>query len=416
MNIYILNIGNATATSGVDRYLNVLLQEVKSYPEKIRIYKIELMRDSTLLFHEQKEKEGYTEILIPFPLDYYEIINERYWIRKYNQYVFQLISSIFDKNTLSVLHLHTLNLIDLALYIKSQVPCKIITHLHCIPWKDLFNTNKKKFNTLYSESYLHRKKRFEKDYFLTNNCEYDSYFEADKIIAVTRCAKKFLVQTMKVTPSKIAIISNGLYDNRDNSDYKRQSKISKNTFNCLYVGVLSESKGIFYILEALQIIYSKGYHVSFNIAGSYSSDMKKKISSNYPDLSINLLGRIPFKELKEQYLNNDLGVIASLQEQCSYAAIEMAMFGLPIVTTAVDGLDEMFTDNVNALKVNTQFSKIFGLKVDTDMLVEKIISLIEDESLRNKLSKNVRKLYEKKFTSKRMLEETITVYKELMYE
>lgn len=45
----------------------------------------------------------------------------------------------------------------------------------------------------------------------------------------------------------------------------------------------------------------------------------------------------------------------SLQEQHSYAAIEMAMFGMPMIITAVDGLDEMFVDEISCLKVNTLF-------------------------------------------------------------
>lgn len=416
INIYLLNLGHEAATSGVDRYLNVLSDEIGPYTGEIRVYKIQLIKTASRIFYEQEEKTHYTEITIPFPLDSNEVIRERYWMRKYNQHIFRMIEPLFDKESLSILHLHTLNLIDLALYIKSQVRCKIITHLHCIPWKNSFNSNKKRFNRLYTESYLLREKKIEKEAFITNNCELDSYYTPDKIIAVTRCAKDFLQNTMKVPPAKIHIIPNGLFDCNENSGNRKLPKNKYEVFQCLYVGVLSESKGIFYILDALRIVSSKGYKVNLNVAGSYSGEAKRKIDSNYAGLSVNLLGRISFDELKEQYLKNDMGIIASLQEQCSYAAIEMAMFGLPVITTAVDGLDEMFEDETNALKVNTVFSNVFGLKVDTDMLADNIIRLIENEELRIELGKNVRKLYEEKFTSERMIRETISIYKELYYE
>ncbi|MDL2223481.1 glycosyltransferase family 4 protein [Bacteroidales bacterium OttesenSCG-928-M11] len=415
INLYILNIGNATATSGVDRYLNVLLNELKNYSSDIHIYKIELIRDRSLIFHEQIEKEGYIEINIPFPINHDEIIGERYWMRKYNEYVYELIKNIFDKDKLAIIHLHTLNLIDLALYIKSQTPSKIITHLHCIPWKNLFNINRKVFNDLYFDSYLSNSKVKNKDLYITNNCELDSYLCCDRVICVTDCAKTFLKRTISISEKKITVISNGIYNTYIKQERKEEKKKDR-VFNCLYVGVLSKSKGIHFILEALRKVSVKGYQVNINVAGAYSIKTKNDIEINYPDVSINMLGRIPFETLKEYYYSSDMGLIASLQEQCSYVAIEMAMFGLPIITTAIDGLDDMFTDGMNALKVNTLFSKVFGLRVDTDMYAEKIISLIENETLRIELGNNARKLYKEKFTSEQMVRETIKVYKELAYE
>ena len=417
INIYLLNIGNATATSGVDRYLNVLLKEINAVPTDIRLYKIEMIRDRSRLFHERIEKENYTEIIIPFPLEHSEIIGERYWMRKYNRYAFSLIRDLFDEDALSILHLHTLNLIDLAQYIKDEMPvCKIITHLHCIPWKNYYNSNRKKFNMLYSKTYLPNRKAPDLKYFLTNNCELDSYAASDRIVTVTDCAGKFLREIMKIPARKISLIPNGLFDVSESSVPEKNTQKPSGRFDCLYVGVLTESKGIFFILDALQKLRTKGYNAHLNIAGACSPKIRKKIESCSTGLSINLLGRISFEELKEYYRLSDIGVIASLQEQCSYVAIEMAMFGLPVVTTAVDGLDEMFTDGVNALKVKPVFSKAFGLRVDTDMLAEKMIALIEDEALRAELGKNARKLYEERFTSERMIQETITIYKELAYE
>jgi len=126
-----------------------------------------------------------------------------------------------------------------------------------------------------------------------------------------------------------------------------------------------------------------------------------------------MVGCISFHELIKYYRRCDAGIIASLQEQSSYVAIEMAMFGLPIITTAVDGLDEMFTDNVNALKVNTRFSLFFGLTADVDTIADKIIILIENRQLRLLLGKNVRYLYESDFTLKRMIQQTVAVYHEV---
>lgn len=70
------------------------------------------------------------QVTIPLPQQKNEIIGERYWFQKYNEYAFSLIRHLFEDKPNRILHIHTLNLIALASYIKSRLPCKIITHLH----------------------------------------------------------------------------------------------------------------------------------------------------------------------------------------------------------------------------------------------------------------------------------------------
>lgn len=149
-------------------------------------------------------------------------------------------------------------------------------------------------------------------------------------------------------------------------------------------------------------------------AGSVDSKTRNLIETKYSHLNIQLPGRVDFETLKEYYKWADIGCIASLQEQCSYVAIEMAMFGLPIITTAVDGLDEMFIDAVSALKVRTLFHRYIGLRVDEDQLVQTLIRLSENSSLRASLSIGARKRFLSKFTLSRMIEETCKVYEEVI--
>jgi glycosyltransferase involved in cell wall biosynthesis len=413
ISLYIIDIAFSNNTSGVNRYISNLLEGLRDYPF-IRVYQIQLIQSSFVLFYKEEDKENYKNVIIPFPQQSNEVISERYWLQKYNEYAFSLISHLFENKSNRIIHINTLNLIALASYIKSQLPCKIITHLHCIPWKNCYNKNKKKFNYLYTLFYLNKDKHANYTIFLTNNCERESYTTPDKIICVTDSGKNFLQKTMKIPGENITVIPNGISD-LELDNHLKKSKLTSETFQCLFVGVLTESKGIFYILKALRQVQFKGYKVILNMAGKYNPSMQKQITEEYGDLQVNLLGRISFEELQQYYRESDMGIIASLQEQCSYAAIEMAMFGLPIVATAVDGLDEMFTDGVNALKVNTLFSKVFGLQVDTDMMAEKIITLIENDELRRQLGQNARKLYKDRFNLERMMQQTIKVYKQLAF-
>jgi len=411
INLYLLDMSHEHNTSGVDRYVSTFLTGLENYPF-IRVYRIQLLKGATL-FPKEEKKKNYTQVIIPLPQQTNEIIGERYWFQKYNEQVFLLIRHLFENKSNRIIHIHTLNLIALASYINSRLPCRIVTHLHCIPWKDLYNKNRKKFNFIYTTYYLVENNILQKELFFTNNCEWESYSAPDQIICVTQCAKHFLQKIMNVPDERIMVVPNGINDLGNNVD-RTTKKNCSDPFRCLFVGAHTESKGIFYILKALRKVQAQGYSVCLNTAGNYSPKIYKQIMEEYSDLQVNLLGLIPFEELQHYYRESDIGIIASIQEQCSYTAIEMAMFGLPVIATAVDGLDEMFSDDVNALKVNTCFSKVFGLSVDTDELSEKIIALIENEDLRIELGINVRKLYRERFNLENMMEQTVSVYKKLI--
>ena len=411
INLFLIDMSHADNTSGVDRHVETLLKGLASYPF-IHVYWIHLRNDNTMLFHREECNDSYTKITIPLPQQYNEIIADRFWIRKYNEQVFRITEHLFKNKQNCILHLHTLNLIDLAAFIREQIPCKIITHLHCIPWKAYYDTDKRKFNELYRQVYVDKSPEINPQDFVTNNCELQSYTDADHVVCVTRCAVDFLRQIMGKSDENVSVIPNGI------DDFANEILISDSDdseeFRLLYVGVLTEGKGLNYILKAMRKVKQQGYNLSLTIAGKITPMFSEKLKNENRDLSLHILGRVPFDELKKHYRESDAGIIASLQEQSSYVAIEMAMFGLPVITTAVDGLDEIFTDNLNALKVNTRFSNVTGLSVDVDMMAEKIIALIQDKELRTILSKKVRVLYKQELTLERMMQQTVSVYQKLI--
>lgn len=410
INLFLMDMSHAGNTSGVDRYMGTLLKGLRDCPF-IRVYWIHLRHDPFILFHSKEQTPSYTKITIPLPQQFNEIIAQKFWINKYNEQVYRIIRYLFENKKDIIIHIHTLNLIDLAIFIRTKTGCKIITHLHCIPWKGLYNSNIQKFNELFNLIYIKKEQVADKDKFVTNHSEIQSYTDANRIICVTHCAKDFLKNSIAIPSDKISVIPNGMGDFREKSE--RTENRNSRIFQLLYVGVLSPSKGLKYILDAMRKVQQRGYRVSLAIAGKVSPLQAENIKAGNKDLSLNILDRIPFDKLKEYYARSDAGIIASLQEQSSYVAIEMAMFGLPVITTAVDGLDEMFTDNLNALKVDTCFSTIRGLSVNTQQMSEKIIALIEDRSLRIQLGQNARQLYENKFTLERMIKQTVEVYQKM---
>lgn len=405
-----MDMSFADNTSGVDRYIRMLIKGLEAYPD-IDIFRINLLYDDSLLLHRKIRRDSHTEVTIPIPRNYEPIISDKYRLAQYNEQVFRIIAPLFNDKGRNIVHIHTLNLIDLAMYIKERTACKIVTHLHCIPWKDLYNANRIKFNELYSLQAVRKNLRNQKFKYLTNNSELQAYRDADSIICVTHCAVDFLSDTMDIIPNKITVIPNGADDlcGGTRRDYSKSAE----TIRLLHVGILSDSKGLGFILDAVRKAQTRGCKVSLAVAGKVSAEQVAAIKENNRDIEIDILGRLSLEALTECYKSCDAGIIASLQEQCSYVAIEMAMFGIPIITTAVDGLDEMFTDGEDALKVGVRFSKIRSLTVDTDLMADKIISLAQDSMLRERLGRNARHTYEERFSLRRMAERTVEVYNQI---
>ena len=81
--------------------------------------------------------------------------------------------------------------------------------------------------------------------------------------------------------------------------------------------------------------------------------MRKKVEKNrfkYLPLCRHCFGQITFTRKVDQellsvfYQISDVGVMASFHEQCSYVAIEMMAYGIPLVGTDTTGLKEMLED------------------------------------------------------------------------
>lgn len=408
MNIYLLDITNADSTNGVDRYISCLLEGLTKVKSINRIYHISFIAGSRKLFRQVEEKEGYTCLKIPLPEQFGTVVREIYWSNKYNEALYNRIRSYFERDQLSIIHIHTLNLIDFAIEIKKQTSSKIITHLHCIPWKSFYNRDQFQFNRLYTQYYINQ--NFSEKYY-TSHSEEPAYKLCDKVIACTACGAEFTRRVSGIPESKIVVVSNGMSDLC--SEYTDKNRSLNTPAKILFVGSVVAGKGIFFILEALQRVVAAGYDVELCIAGSGTERTFERIRSEFSDVPITALGSISFEQLQSYYQSCTIGIIGSLQEQNSYVAIEMCLFGMPIITTAIDGLDEMFTHQVDALKVPVSFDRLSGLKVDTDRMQAAIIGLLTTPEKRERLSKGARRLYERMFTLAGMTRQIVQIYQSL---
>ena len=399
--IILMEMSVAGITNGVTRCIEVIAKGLS----QMATFHIVWLK----LIHGQTEEviklqhEGYKQICLALPRSIGGFGGNQPERETYFSKVYSHIHTELGDNP--VFHLHTLNLIEFALFVKKQQKCKIITHLHCIPWKGLYNRDKKHFNQLYAEFEASPNKTQQS--LCLSHYENKCYTKSDCVICVTDCGKRHVEHSCPGHIDRLLVIPNGLMDIAP-KDFVGKKDLHA-PVKLLFVGNPNPSKGLEDILNVLEIVL---FHkeITLTVVGSFSPAKQKEMHRRHPFVDMHFAGHIPLFLLREYYTESDIGIIASLQEQCSYAAIEMMMFGLPIVTTDIDGLHELFTEDC-AIKIPVAFNKQTGLRSDELKMAEAILRIIADSYLRTQLSMNVRSHYLKHYTSSNMIRSLNKIYR-----
>ena len=125
------------------------------------------------------------------------------------------------------------------------------------------------------------------------------------------------------------------------------------------------------------------------------------------EISSNQTGQhdmIPSKELISCYLTSDIFVSAALVEGLSLVSIEASASGLPLVMTDIPGNKDIVLDGTNGYLVPPK---------NTSALAEKIIALLKDDKLREKMGRSAREI-SKSYDWSIVAEQYINLYKKII--
>ena len=402
INIFHLEIAISGNTNGVERCIRTLM-DVSLFTSDVDVTWIRFTHNIVNRVYKQRI-DNYNIIYFPISNELKELWgNNREKALFYND-VLALIKENTNTSHVGIVHLHTMNLIQLGIYIRENMGFKIVSTIHCIPWKSLYNNNVVLFNKLYERYYAgstHKKE------FLCDEYESMTYAESDSLVCVTNCGKEFITTINKQHTSKIVVIPNGLRDTK----VKRNA--NTDVISCVFVGDANPSKGLNYLLECINMSQYT-YNICLHVVGNYTKSELRGYHKKYPFNDMQFYGSLKWNKLIKIYEKCDIGLIASLHEQCSYVAIEMMMSGIPVISSNVDGLDEMFQHEYNALLFSANYTSKIGLHFDVKEIYNLLSYLITNQELRFKLSKNARETYLRKYTDIKMINSYICLYKTLV--
>lgn len=104
----------------------------------------------------------------------------------------------------------------------------------------------------------------------------------------------------------------------------------------LYVGRLSDGKGLCELIQAFRLLSEKDENVRLIIAGNGDFNRYLVVSAPYWG-RITFTGFLTEEQLGEMYAIADIGVVPSLHEELGYVPIEMMMHRLPVICSNATG-------------------------------------------------------------------------------
>ncbi|MFC4811401.1 glycosyltransferase family 4 protein [Paenibacillus sp. GCM10023250] len=156
---------------------------------------------------------------------------------------------------------------------------------------------------------------------------------------------------------------------------------------CLFLGRMSVRKGIFDLLEAVQMIKSRNICTRFILAGDGEVDKVRSIvKDNCLEDYVEVVGWVDKEEKDELLRKSDILILPSYNEGLPMAILEAMSFGLSIISTTVGGIPELVINGENGYLIQAG---------EVDTLCTRIEMLVDNKKLRQQLrNNNIRRIRE----------------------
>ena len=184
-----------------------------------------------------------------------------------------------------------------------------------------------------------------------------------------------------------------------------RNDIEKDTI--LYIGWFHPRKGMHVCVESMRYILNKKPNAKLYIIGGNSDERYKNkilqiIENNNISRNVFILGKLPFEKVRN-YLNkaNVLVIPEQWETIAPNALTEGMVFGKAVVASNIGGNLDIIKDGINGLLVN--YDNPFDYS-------KKVISILNNEDLRQQLSKQAFKTGERFFSTDIVYEELLNSY------
>lgn len=200
----------------------------------------------------------------------------------------------------------------------------------------------------------------------------------------------------------ISAFSSHLFETVEINNLREQYQIADDDFLAIFVGRIAPEKSVEEIVEAFKVLKDKKNHnVKLLIIGSGPSvdEISELVNQYELNEMVNLVGKIPHKEIPIYYQMSDLFVSTSTTETQGLTFIEAMASNLPVLCKYDKNLEDIVIDGENGYFVKNSYD-----------LADKLIDLANlDQYEYNKLGNKARDV-SLQFSSGIFYEKVIGVY------
>ena len=220
----------------------------------------------------------------------------------------------------------------------------------------------------------------------------------ERIIVVSEAERALALRYRVATPGKLTTIYNGVRDTPHRASH------GSGTVHITMVARFAPPKDQAFLLRALATI---DHPFSLSFVGDGPTLAANKLLAR--DLGLlpktKFLGVQDKESVAKLLAASDFFVLSTSSEAFGLSALEAMRAGLPVIASSVGGLREVVRDG------ETGFLVAHG---DAEAWTERLSQMIADADLRARLGSAGRQRYETHFTFARMVERTLTVYRDVL--
>ncbi|MFC1631385.1 glycosyltransferase family 4 protein [Candidatus Omnitrophota bacterium] len=182
----------------------------------------------------------------------------------------------------------------------------------------------------------------------------------------------------------------------------------KNNFNVLYAGRLEFRKGVHVLIRAVPHVLKEIPQAKFIFVGD-DCGMKTYLLAKVKQLkledSVEFSTQMPRDKLIERYHESTLCVVPSLWENHPYSVLEPLACAKPVIASNVGGIGEIIEHQINGILIPPG---------SVTSLAQAIVGVLNDVSLRERLSHNARRYIEQEYAPAKLANQNLEIYQGLL--
>ncbi|MBT4122299.1 glycosyltransferase family 4 protein, partial [bacterium] len=207
---------------------------------------------------------------------------------------------------------------------------------------------------------------------------------------------KSIISKWEVPDNSIQVVYNSFESLNTNN-------LEKEKNNLLYVGRLTNWKGLEAIIEVIPKLKDKYPDILFNIVGDgpLKNNLNNLINKLNLENSVKLVGQVDHDKVGDYYAQASIFLLNSGYEGLPHVLLEALASSVPIIASRMGGNPEVIEDNINGYLVEYNNKEEIFTKID---------SLLSDPSKQAEFIEKGKEVLNK-FTFNNMVEETNKILK-----